>query len=70
MTITPCTTFLDRVLRLYNPSGRVVTERDGLETLLDLETVLIVNIKNATAGRLLDHQCSIAMSCISNPNIL
>ncbi|XP_039268950.2 hemicentin-1-like [Styela clava] len=40
----------DRRLRLFNPHGHEMTERDGLETLLDLETVLILNIKNASAG--------------------
>lgn len=42
--------YTDRRLRIFDPHRREFTERDGLETLLELESVLIVNIKNATKG--------------------
>ena len=42
---------LGRNLRLYDPEGRLFDEESGMEVLLNLESVLIVNIKTPMAGK-------------------
>ena len=39
-----------RSMTLVDPDGNTITEENGLETLLDLENVRIVNIKEPAPG--------------------